>query len=170
MDPVPALPLVHQEAMLMASWPPLPGHLLDAGLQPFALVVPSVPLKLYSLSMTMQRATLSVSHVFNCATLPGIAQAALPPPVVPTAKPSGFPTTAYVARSPMTAALAEMALPSARMVNFILEETNVCCDSWCLTKDCRECSKELKLMISILQEDLLLLIHLAVKVLGPRLR
>src|SRR5690242_18987026 len=31
----------------MASWPPLPGHLLDAGRQPVSVVVPSVSLKLY---------------------------------------------------------------------------------------------------------------------------
>lgn len=75
----------------------------------------------------MQRAVLSVSHVFNCATLDGIAQAALPPPVVPDAKPSGLPTTAYVARSsnwersPTTAALAvAIALPRARVEIFIL--------------------------------------------------
>jgi hypothetical protein len=48
----------------------------------------------HSLSSTMQRAVLSVSHVFSCATLDGIAQAALPPPVVPVAKPTGLPTTA----------------------------------------------------------------------------
>lgn len=42
-EPVPALPLSHQLAWLMASWPPLPGHLLEAGRQPFSLTVPSEP-------------------------------------------------------------------------------------------------------------------------------
>jgi hypothetical protein len=38
---------VHHEALLIASWPPAPGHVLEAGLQPVSVVVPSVPLKLY---------------------------------------------------------------------------------------------------------------------------
>lgn len=74
--------------------PPLPGHLLLAGRQPVSVAVPSVPLKLNSLSRTMQRAVLSASHSFNCAVPEGTTQAAEPPPVVPVPKPSGLPTTA----------------------------------------------------------------------------
>ena len=44
--PAPAFPFVHHEAWLIASWPPLPGHLLEAGRQPVSVAVPSEPLKL----------------------------------------------------------------------------------------------------------------------------
>lgn len=59
--PAPALPFVHHEALLIASWPPLPGHVLDAGRQPVSVVVPSVPLKLYlrpNVSIRSLRCTL----------------------------------------------------------------------------------------------------------------
>lgn len=88
-EPAPALPLVHQLAWLMASWPPFPGHLFEAGRQPVSVTWPSVPLKLNSLSSTMQRGVESASHVLSCEVLEGTTQAALPPPVVPVAKPGG---------------------------------------------------------------------------------
>lgn len=86
-EPAPAFPFVHHEAWLMASCPPFPGHVLDAGRQPFSVTVPSVPLKLNSLSRTMQRAVLSESQVLSSAVEEGTAQAAEPPPVTPLAKP-----------------------------------------------------------------------------------
>ena len=58
------------------------------------------------MASTIQRAVLSVSHVFSSDTEEGTTHAALPPPVVPFPKPSGVPLTAYAALSPMTAALA----------------------------------------------------------------
>jgi hypothetical protein len=121
LEPVPAFPLSHQLAELMASWPPLPGHVLDAGRQPVAVVVPSVPLKLNSRSRTIQRAVLSLSQVFSWATEEGTTHAALPPPVVPLPKPSGVPLTPYDCLSPRTAALAVYALTSAKIENFILK-------------------------------------------------
>lgn len=45
--PAPAFPLVHHEAPLMASCPPAPGHLLEAGRQPASVTFPSEPMKLY---------------------------------------------------------------------------------------------------------------------------
>jgi len=102
--PAPALPLVHlsifsikylklkkstnQEAWLIASCPPLPGHLLEAGRQPVSVTVPSLPMKLnqhhisilsppihptktHSLSSTITLGVESVSHVFNCAISAG---------------------------------------------------------------------------------------------------
>jgi hypothetical protein len=120
LEPIPAFPLSHQLAELMASWPPLPGHVLDAGRQPVAVVVPSVPLKLNSRSRTIQRAVLSLSQVFSWATEEGTTHAALPPPVVPLPKPSGVPLTPYDCLSPRTAALAVYALASAKIENFIL--------------------------------------------------
>jgi hypothetical protein len=63
LTPAPALPFVHllvlalmqratllsayHDAWSMASCPPAPGHLFEAGRQPFSEAVPSLPMKLY---------------------------------------------------------------------------------------------------------------------------
>jgi hypothetical protein len=72
------------------------------------------------LSSTMHRAVLSLNHVVNCARLDGTAQAALPPPVVPVANPSGDPDTAYVARVGRTEDDVEAAAPSSARIEYFI--------------------------------------------------
>ena len=62
------------------------------GLHPVAVIVPSSLVKSKILSRTITRAVLSDNQEVNWAFEVGVAAGALPPPVVPVARPKGVPT------------------------------------------------------------------------------
>jgi hypothetical protein len=68
------------------------------GLQIVPVVVPSLEVKSYILSSRMTRAVESLNHVVSCAREDGTEGVALPPPVVPAARPNGVPTADAVRR------------------------------------------------------------------------
>ena len=61
-------------------------------MHPVAVIVPSSLVKSKILSRTITRAVLSDNQEANWAFEVGVAAAALPPPVVPAARPKGVPT------------------------------------------------------------------------------
>lgn len=75
----------------MAFWPELP-QVFDEGLQHLQSVH-LLPRKLNSLSIKIVRGVLSVNQEVSSAVSLGEAGLALPPPVVPVAKPNALPET-----------------------------------------------------------------------------
>lgn len=61
-------------------------------MQMVPVVVPSLEVKSYMLSSRITRAVESLNQVVNCAREEGTEGVALPPPVVPAARPKGVPT------------------------------------------------------------------------------